>query len=44
MGGVVLAGKDRDSLVLGPTSREEGEIEGKATFIPPLEQALDSRA
>lgn len=38
-----MAGKDRGSLVLGPTSWEGGESEGKATLLPPLEQALDSR-
>lgn len=39
MGGGGVAGKDRGSLVLGPKSWEEGEIQGKATFLPSLEQA-----
>lgn len=38
-----VAGKDRGSLVLGPTSCGEREIQGKATVRPLSEQALDSR-
>lgn len=37
-----MAGKDRGSLVPRPMSWEGGESEGKAAFLPPLEQALDS--